>query len=244
MSRGSAASLAVGRWIAVSLLATAFACATVGDRLPRPDANNELPNGVSRNPAEFRQHLSGFATSGNAHKRERPGRCSICLVDISIEAVGDTRVIEPRNGPVEGRPVAHIVNLDPTDTESYYGIEPGIRAEYYLWVDRKPGSRRARWTLLRVPMGVGSVTAGRPYDLKLCMKHKFGTVATSDADFTEYKHPYGCDPNADSEDLKVNQSSVLPIQIEALLGRIASMVRGDFALSRGGWIDCARGCCT
>lgn len=242
MSRSSAASLAVGRWLAVSVLATAFACATTGNRLPRPDPKNELPNGVSRDAAEFRKHVAGFARSGNVHRRERPGRCSMCLIDISIEAVGDTRLIEPRNGPANGTPVAHIVNLDPNDTESYYGIEPGIRAEYYLWVDRKPGSRRARWTLLRIPRGTGIVTAGRPYDLKLCMAHKPGT--TSDADFTEYRHPYGCDPNADSENVKVNQGSVLPIQIEALLTRIASMIRADFSLSRGGWIDCARGCCT
>ena len=244
MGRSSAASLAVGRWLAVSLLATALACATAETNLPPPDAKNDLPDGVSKNPAEFRQRVAAFTPSGTVHRRARPGRCSDCLIDISIEAVGDTRLIDPWNGPTAGTAVAHILNLDPTDTEAYYGIQPSIQAEYYLWVDRKPGSRRARWTLLRIPMGAGTVTAGRPNDLKLCRKPEAGHMKTSDADFAEYRHPYGCDPKADSEDLKVCQSSVLPIQMGALLGRIASLVRADFSLARGGWIDCARGCCT
>jgi hypothetical protein len=243
MSRNSAASLAVGRWLAVSLLATALACATASTNLPPPDEKNDLPDGVSKNPAEFRQGVSAFARSGNVHKRARPGRCSVCLINISIEAVGDTWLIEPRNGPAAGTPVARILNLDPTDTEAYYGIQPSIQAEYYLWVDRKPGSRRARWTLLRIPMGAGIVTAGRPHDLELCKK-RVGEIRTSDADFAEYRHPNGCDPKADAEDLKASQASLLPISIEALFARIAAIVRAPPSLARGGWIDCARGCCT
>jgi hypothetical protein len=243
MSRSSAASLAVGRWLAVSLLTTAIACATAETNLPPPDAKNDLPDGVSRNTTEFRQRVSSFAPSGNVHRRGRPGRCAVCLINISIEAVGDTRLIDPRNGPAQGRAVAHILNLDPTDTEAYYGIQPSTQAEYYLWVDRSPGSGRARWTLLRVPMDAGIVTAGRPHDLKLCRKSDVGEIKTSDADFAEYRHPAGCDANVDAEDLKASQASVLPLRVDALLKHVTAFLFPPTRI-QGGWIDCARGCCT
>jgi hypothetical protein len=243
MNRSSAASLAVGRWLAVSLLTTALACATAETNLQPPDPANDLPPGVSKNPAEFRQHVSAFALSGNVHRRGRPGRCPTCLINISIEAVGDTRLIDPRNGPAQGRAVAHILNLDPTDTEAYYGIQPSSQAEYYLWVDRNPVSGRARWTLLRVPMGAGSVTAGRPRDLRLCRMSEPGEIKTSDADFAENRHPNGCDASLDGDDMKASQASLVPHRIEALLGHVTAYLFPPTRIG-GGWIDCIRGCCT
>jgi len=244
MSRYSAASLAVGQWLVVSSLATALACASASTNVPPPDSDNPLPPGVNSDPAQFRRQISAFAPSGKPHTRARPGACPFCLVSVSIEAVGDTREIKPDSGPATGRPVAHIVNQDSADTEAYYGIQPGIQADYYLWVDRKPHSLRAQWTLLRVPMGAGFVTAGHPRDLVLCHSHAYGEVSNSDADFAEYRHPLGCDAIASAEGMNTNQASVLPIRLSALFARIATIVRGKETAARGGWIECARGCCT
>lgn len=244
MSSYSAASLAVGRWLVVSSLATAFACASAPTKLPPPDDDNPLPPGVNSDAGQFRRQITAFAPSGKPHRRARPGTCPFCVVNVSVEAVGDTREINPEVGPSPGRPVAHIVNHDSTDTESYYGIQPSIQAEYYLWVDRKPHSTRAQWTLLRVPTGTGNVTAGRPHDLVLCHTRRDGEASSSDADFAEYRHPGGCDGIASTEDMNTSQASIFPIRFAAIFARIATLVRGEATAARGGWIECARGCCT
>src|SRR5258705_687944 len=92
---------------------------------------------------------------GTPYDRARPGTCRLCVVIVRIEALGNTTAIDPNNAPAGGVPVARMQNLDPTDTEAWYGLEPNTRYVYYLWVDRKPHSTKARWTVVRVPVGAG-----------------------------------------------------------------------------------------
>jgi len=159
-----------------------------------------------------------------------------------IEPVGDTRLIDPDNAPVTGVAVARIENLDTVDTEAKFGFQPGIQALYYLWVDRKPGSTKARWTILQVPMGAGIVTAGYQADLKLCHAYK---PVSSDADFLEYKDYGRCPALATAERPSMNQASVVSTErFAALAERVAAFFRGKFTAAQGGWISCSGGCCT
>jgi len=138
--------------------------------------------------------------------------------------------------------VARIENLDTVDSEAKFGFRPGIRALYYLWVDRKPGLAKARWTILQVPVGAGVVTAGYQADLKLC--HAY-TPVSSDADFLEYKDYSRCNVLATAEKPSINQASVVSTErFAALVGRVVAFFRGEFTAAQGGWISCNGGCCT
>lgn len=160
-----------------------------------------------------------------------------------IEPLGDTRLINPDNAPPGGVAVARIENLDSVDTEAKFGFRPGIQAVYYLWVDRKPGSTKARWTILEVPMGAGIVRAGYQKDLKLCFA---GVPPESDADFYEYKYDdHPCTYMASVEKPNFHQASLLPAdRFVSLLGKVAAFLRGEIAAAQGGWISCSGGCCT
>jgi hypothetical protein len=164
-----------------------------------------------------------------------------------IEALGDTRLIDPDNAPATGVAVARIENLDAVDTEAKFGFLPGIQALYYLWVDRLPGSATARWTVLQVPMGAGIVTAGHQQDLKRCHYSKpTDPPPVSDADFYEYKYDdHPCDVAVSVEKSSAQQASFLSTeQFAALVGRVAAFLRGEFTAAQGAWISCSGGCCT
>jgi hypothetical protein len=168
------------------------------------------------------------------------------VVNVKIEAIGNTLLIDPDNAPAAGVPVARIENLDPKDVEAMFGFRPGIQALYYLWVDEKPRSTKARWTILQVPMDAGIVTAGYQKDLKLCNHPYKGEIRVSDADFYEYKYEdHPCDAAVSAEKSSVHQASFISIeQFAALVGRVAAFFRGGFTVAGGGWISCNGGCCT
>jgi hypothetical protein len=169
------------------------------------------------------------------------------VVDVRIEPLGDTRLIKADSAPVSGVAVARIENLDSVDTEAKFGFRPGIEAIYYLWVDRKPGSTSARWTIVQVPTGAGIVTAGYQKDLKLCTHYRKGDPpAVSDADFYEYKYDdHPCDVDVSAEKSRVQEASFISTQqFSALVGRVAAFLRGELSAAQGGWISCNGGCCT
>jgi len=254
----SAPPRAAAKWIVITSTVVALGCPPPGGP-PRPDWSTPLPTGVDSDAGTFRARFDkGPPRSGNSHKRARAATCrpgsldsggrlrSLCAVDVMIEAIGDTRLIDPDNAPPAGVAVARIENLDAVDTEAKFGFRPGIQAVYYLWVDRKPGSTKARWTVLQVPMGAGIVTAGYQKDLKLCNRYHEGEIRVSDADFYEYKYDdHPCDVAVSAEKSGVQHASFLSTeQFAALVGRVAALFRGEFSAAQGGWISCNGGCCT
>ena len=252
----SAPPRAAAKWIVITSAIVALGCPPPGGYPPpRPDWSTPLPTGVDSDAGTFRARLDkGFPRSSTSHTRARAATCrsgsldysghprSLCAVDVMIEPVGDTRLIDPDNAPVMGVAVARIENLDTVDTEAKFGFRPGIQALYYLWVDRKPGSTKARWTILQVPMGAGIVTAGYQKDLKLCHEYK---PVSSDADFLEYKDYRPCTALASAEKPDISQASLVSTErFSALVGRVAAFLRKDFTAAQGGWISCSAGCCT
>lgn len=242
MIKPSAPPRAAGKWILIVAAVAAFGCTPYPPPpLPPPDWGTPLPPGVSSDAPTFRAHVATFKPGGNAHKRPRAATCHQCAVEVTIQALGDTRTINPNAAPASGVAVARIENLDPTDTEARYGFRPGNQAVYYLWVDRKPGSLRARWTVLQVPVGAGKVTAGHQKDLRVC--HLF-RPDSSDADFYEFKHRGGCTVAVSPEKSMISQASLLSSErLSAFVRRVAGLFRREFAAAQGGWISCSDGCC-
>jgi len=250
----SAPPRAAAKWIAISSAVVALGCPPPGG-FPTPDWSTPLPTGVDSDAASFRGRLEkGFPRGGTFHTRARAARCRsggtylrvLCVVDVKIEPLGDTRLIKPDSAPAAGVAVARIENLDSVDTEAKFGLRPGTEALYYLWVDRKPGSTRARWTILQVPMGAGIVTAGYQKDLRLCNRYHYGETAVSDADFYEYKYDdHPCEVAVSTERSSVQEASFVSAeQIAALVRRVTAFFRGEFSAAQGGWISCSGGCCT
>jgi hypothetical protein len=250
----SAPPRAAAKWIAIASAIVALGCSPPGG-FPSPDWSTPLPPGVDSDAVAFRGRLEkGFPRGGSFHTRARAAKCrsertylrALCAVDVKIEPLGDTRLIDPNNAPASGVAVARIENLDTVDTEAKFGLRPGIEALYYLWVDRKPGSTRARWTLLQIPMGAGIVTAGYQKDLRLCNRYHEGEIRVSDADFYEYKYDdHPCEVAANTERSSVQQASFVSAeQFAALVRRVAAFFRGEFSAAQGGWISCNGGCCT
>jgi hypothetical protein len=255
----SAPPRAAAKWIAITAAVVALGCTSSGGfPLPPPDWSTPLPTGVDSDPNAFRARLDkGYPRSGTSHRRARAATCrpglaasglprALCSVEVMIEPVGDTRLIDPNNAPAAGVAVARIENLDSVDREAKFGFRPGIQAVYYLWVDRKPGSTKARWTVLEVPMGAGIVKAGYQKDLKLCNYWHEGEIRVSDADFYEYKYDdHPCEVLASTQKSSVHQASFFSTeQFAALVERVAALLRGELAAAQGGWISCSGGCCT
>jgi hypothetical protein len=240
----------VGTWFTIAAVAVAVACVREAVRLDPavqhqpPEAwTTTLPEGVSSDPATFKQGLIGIGPAGIAHVRTRAATCNGCTVEVSIQAIADTRAIDPNRPPARGVAVAHIQNLHPTKVEAYYGFRPRSQADYYLWVDRQPGTDSARMTVLQVPTAFGTVAAGRQKKLGLCHIHPPGYSGGPDADFAEYKPDCGA-PLATSM-MRIEHASMFPNGLFGrLLGRVASLIAPLALYSRSAWIDCNSGCCT
>jgi hypothetical protein len=255
MNVRSAPPRAAAKWIAIASAVVTLGCPPPAGFPPSPDWSTPLPTGVDSDAAAFRGRLEkGFPRGGAFHARARAAKCRpgrtplriLCAVDVRIEPVGDTRLIDPDNAPALGIPVARIENLDTVDTEALFGFRPGIEAVYYLWVDRKPGTTKARWTVLQVPMGAGIVTAGHQSDLKRCMYYHPGDPPpVSDADFYEYKYDdHPCEARVSTQKSSIQEASFLSIeQFGALVRRVAAFLRTE-TMAQGGWISCSGGCCT
>jgi len=253
----SATPRAAAKWIAITSAVVALGCPPSGGfPAPSPDWSTPLPTGVDSDAVAFRRRLDrGSPRGASFHTRARAARCrpgslasprSFCAVEVRIEPLGDTRLIDPDNAPDTGVAVARIENLDTVDTEAKFGFRPGTQALYYLWVDRKPGSSKARWTILEIPTGAGIVRAGYQKDLNLCMRYRAGEIRVSDADFYEYKYDdHQCEVPASAEKSSIYKASFFSSErFSALVGRLTAFFRGEFSMAQGGWISCSAGCCT
>lgn len=245
MTRSSAAALFFGRLCVVFSAAAAMACHSVGVQ-GAPSANNPLPNGVDPDPAAFRQSIAAFKP-GLGHTRARDAKCFLGLckdVQVRIEAVGNTLSIDPDNAPGAGVPVARLVNFDAKKTEAYYGLKPGTESEYYLWVDSIPRTRKARWTLLEVPLQGGRVLAAKPTELRLCHRRGPNDPKASEADFAENKYDSECTARVATAVSTAHTASILSFR--PLIALIDNVIAIALAASstQGGWIDCSNGCCT
>lgn len=210
--------------------------------LPPPPPAGPLPPGVSSDPAQFRQQVSGL-TRGQTHIRSRPGRClnGGCTVEIEIEVLG-TVIPNPNDAPDQGFAYANIRNMDASDEEAKYRLDPTTQADYYIWMDSLPGFNKTRWTLLRVPKRGGNVENKFSRTLTECHP---GPPAL-DVDFAEYKHPRGspCRVAMDDVDPGVNlASSFSSAPFAPLLKRIAALVSDRAGAAPGAWFGCGTGCC-
>jgi hypothetical protein len=249
--KGSPATfLSVAKWVTVTSVILALGCQTAHQATqflyPEPQWNTELPPGVSSNPGEFTNSVArrGFLPSDSFHIRARAGRCPLCVVQVRIQALGETWRIKHDSAPAMGVPVAVIRNLDSAHVEARYGFRPDTQAVYYFWIDRRPGSTRARVTVLQVPVHGGVVTAGHQTNFWLCHYRSPGTPPTSDADFLEYRSHGACTvPLADGS-MAISTASMFPgASMVAIMARFIAKTGRGISVSQGGWIDCNSGCC-
>lgn len=233
------------RWALLTLLAGFIACTSAGVPAP-PVLSNILPLGVEPNASLFRQQQTRF--SGRpTHTRTRRAICENgtirtlrCVVDIEIRVDGD--VPDPDVPPAAGYAIARLTNLDPRDTEEQYHLVPSSRADYFVWIDAMPGSRRTRWTLLYVPTGSGNVQTAFAKPLVRC---HLRPGRPANVDFSEFQdHPVGvCGVATNNVAPSVTLASVVSIRpLTALITRIGSMISGGARIPNGIWFECS-GCC-
>lgn len=243
MIRSCATTRAVGKLITIAFALVALGC-PAPVLYPEPEWSTPLPDGVSSNPEQFRSDVSKVPLGDSVHVRARAGACLFCTVHVRIQTLGETWRINPDSAPAMGVPVARIQNLDSTQREAMYGFRPDTEAVYYFWVDRWPGSTRARLTVLQVPVHSGVVTAGHPTHLSLCHPRPYGRPRTSDADFYEYKYHGECTARISAMPREISEATLLPgAPLAGLAGRLAAIVSRGMLVSGGGWIDCNSGCC-
>ena len=257
MNSRSAPPRAAVKWMVAGGIYVALGCAAPGGS-PTPLSKIAWPAGVDSNAAVFRARVEkNFPLTGTRHERARAAKCRtgsrdssghlrvLCSVNVRIEAVGNTLLIDPDNAPAQGVPVARIENLDTQDTEAKFGFRPGHEAIYYAVVDRRPMSTKARWTIMEVPMGGGMSTPIYQADLNLCHPWREDDRRVSDADFYEYRHddlPCGVGASATSG---MHQASLLSSErLSVLFARVLAFVRRESTAAQGGWISCCCGCCT
>lgn len=244
MKRPPGTARGVGKLLAISAAFVALGC---GTQLDPPDPSNPLPAGVQSDSGRYREQVAQFPMNRNSHTRHRKAKCFLGLcsgVDVSIEALGNTLAIDPENAPETAVAVAHLVNLDKKKTEKFYGLLPGDRAEYDLWVSRRAGSTKAQWTLVQRSLTSSAVIAAKPRNLNYCHLRGPDVPAVSDADFAANQNHGACDyPIPDSEE-KVSRASLFSNStFSALLGHVTAILLPSTRVG-GGWIDCVRGCCT
>jgi hypothetical protein len=238
MSCARATTRDISRRFAFFSVIVSVGCMRVAEQAP-PDRTNPVPPGVERKGPDFLRQIAPYAPSTNPHDRERGAKCHFCSkIKVHIVALGDTYTIDPAKPPTPGRPVAQLTNLDSKKIEKYYGLLPGVQADYYLWVDAN-SSGQARWTLLELSHATDSVYAALPTDLRYCKK--YDTTRKTDADFAEYKHD-SCVVRYPDPIAKVSQASLLPSPLVAVIQNVVAFLA--FASTGGGWISCSNGCCT
>lgn len=242
MNDVSAAPKMSGRWIFL-LAAALIACTPPG--LVPPPMTGPLPPNVNPDADGFRRDVQSLVPSHpTSHTRERAGICPhACTVPVEIVLLS-APVPDPDDPPSTGAPLARIRNLHPSIREGRYGFDPSTDADYYLWIDSIPNANKTRWTLLRVPVGSGTVTAGHPNILVGC--HPGPRPSVPDVDFVSYKHPGGspCFVAGNPTAPAVTRASVFTAgPIRAIAARIAAVISPPFDLSPI-WIECNSGCCT
>ena len=237
----------------LTLLAGFFGCTSAG--LPRPAVlSDNLPPGVEPNAARFRQQQMRFF-GRPTHTRSRRAICETgtvrtlgCVVEVEIQVDG-VALPDDVVPPTAGYAIARLTNIDPRDTEEEYQMVSSKQADYFVWIDEMPGSRRTRWTLLYVPNGSGTVQTAYAKPLSRChTKKDAGPPPVPDVDFTEFKwHPPGIKCGATTYSASppsVTVASVFSIRpFTALITRIGSLISGRARIPNGIWFEC-NGCCT
>lgn len=226
------------------LVALGFTAAVLGcqpSNAPAPE-RIKLPPGVDGNATIFKNSIQGYSVRVT-RDRPRPGNCSKCLVMIHIEVL-NVPTFDPDQPPSSGKPIAHLVNADATDTEAYFNLLPGNAAEYYMWVD-DAGGRKSRATLLQV--AGNSVTATRQWNIRLCHRESYGPgPRPADFDFYEFKHGSNpCDAIAATgyqQPVLAGLSTTAPVT--RLFTLFREYVSNRMEALRGDWIECSSGCCT
>lgn len=266
MTRSFARHRTAGKWMIGSVMVLSCTQAPVAGKgrqldiraqdIYAEDWKTPLPDGVDANQDTFRANLMRYAGSGDpsyvglwspSYVRLRAGkRCDDCVISVRITTWTNTRAIDPDRPPRQGRPVAHIKNLDRTVTEAFYGFKPGPDADYFLWVDRRsdrPDS--ARLTMIELPRRSGlPVRAGRQKNLVLCNRYRHDSSASQGADFVEYRHPEGCSYPGPYRGVEYGRASMLSANVLSnIVARFVALMRNTM-ISGGGWIDCNSGCCT
>lgn len=236
------------RWALLTLLAGFIGCTSAGVPAP-PVLSDILPPGVEPNASRFRQQQTRFY-GRPTHTRSRRAICENgtvrtlrCVVDIEIQVDG-VDLPDPALPPTSGYAIARLTNLDPRDTEEQYHLVPSSRAEYFVWIDAMPGTRRTRWTLLYVPSGSGNVQTAFAKPLSRC--HTMPGPRPVNVDFSEFQpHPPGvCGVATNTVAPSVTLASVFSIRpLAAFVTRIGSLFSGGAIIPNGIWFEC-NGCCT
>lgn len=230
----------VRSWLVVCSAISALGCAQEG---PRANTSSAAPAGFPSDTAQYRARLAQYPLSGNPHKRQRRSECFYLLcpkIDVSIEARGNTLKIEPYNVPAAAVPVAHLTNLDKKKIEGYYGLFPGDSVDYDLWVNQKPASTRGEWRVVGLNKNSGKLIYGEVTDLNYCHLGHSTKPPVSDADFAEYKDSCNYDIGAASS--TPSRMSLSWTIIGSVFQHLSAFL--TYSTNGGGWIDCARGCCT
>src|SRR5437762_1161438 len=154
---------AAGSNVVAAALLT-FACAqgasTTGKPAPsdRPEraAEIRLPaEGVTINLDSLRASLDTFYRS-ELHRHELRALCAdrtvtgACTARVTIQAIGLSKDIRAESGPVRGRVIGEIRNLDSRNLTEMDSLKPASQSSYYVYMDRA-GNGHARWNLLEVP---------------------------------------------------------------------------------------------
>ncbi len=222
---------------------TSMACA---GGLGPPLSTNAAPPGLPMDTAQYNALLAQYPLDGTKYTRKRCAKWLFCLskIDVSIQARGITSKINAADAPGSPVAVAHLVNLDDSKTEKYYGLLPGRLAEYDLWVTRKPGSARAEWRIVGVEKVTNQLLYGEPSDLIPCHIYTPQEGAT-DADFADYvvKVKGDCIKVPFQSSTAVKQSSLGLTQIFNLVHQMQLWFL-TYTRTGGGWIECSNGCCT
>ena len=245
MTRSRRTPRDVRSWLVVCSAVAALGCAREGSPA---DTNTTAPAGFPSDTAEYRARLAQYPLSGNPHKRQRRSECFYLLcpkIDVSIQARGNTLDIEPYNVQASAVPVAHLINLDKKNTEGYYGLLPGDTVEYDLWVNQKPASTQGEWRVVGRVTKTGRLIYGEVTDLNYCHLGHSTIPPVSDADFAEYKH--ACDYEIDRASSTKASSTPSRMSLSwTIIGSVFQHLSAflTYSTNGGGWIDCARGCCT
>jgi hypothetical protein len=212
---------------------------------PGAPAEFTVPPGASATPALLEQLAA--LPRGPKHERRRKGENCKCANWVTIQSVGETRDIDPNDGPMPARLVAYIENQDPARTTEKPRFKPKTQAVYYVQVSRDAPSSRAKWRLLEFPAAGGGLIVAVDSGWVNGCGH--APADSADADFQDCSGYHF----TDSTGLVASGSSFRPGLLRAtVLGRSVLSGFTNRNESRSAallaedptWISCNAGCCT
>lgn len=203
--------------------------------LPRPGESTDLNR--------FRSQLAGFYR-GPLHIHTRRALCSGtpgCVAEVTIQAIGRSKDIDPTRGPSPGRIVAQIRNLDREHKTEMDSLRPSSQADYYLYIDSDPAGA-ARWNLLEVPAGPsGTIRRAVQKNVIQCFPVERYPPPYSDVDFARCgEHP---SPTAYKRAGIFGNGAVATF-FSVIASRFRTASPAASAIESGKWYWCPNGCCT